>query len=252
MTDKRLKTRVLSVEIDAIDLQTAVSYIDRSISVRKSGYVSLCNVYTIMCCQSDLKLRVGINQADLVLPDGMPIVWIARSRGFEGVERLYGPELMLELCGRSVDRSYRHFLYGSTQETLERLRDRLGQKFPDLQIVGAISPPFDDSLARDSEKDIKAINEVAPDIVWVALGTPKQDYWVAENAPRIPGALLIPVGAAFDFLSETKAQAPRWMQHNGLEWMFRLATEPRRLWKRYLIYNPWFLYKLGVEAVRSR
>ncbi len=249
MTDKRLKTRVLSVEIDPIDLQTAAGHIERTISLRKSGYVSLCNVYTIMCSQSDFRLRNFINRADLVLPDGMPIVWIARSRGFEGVERVYGPELMLELCGRSASRSYRHFLYGSTQETLDRLQDRLGQKFADLQIVGAISPPFD---LNDPEQDIKAINDVAPDIVWVALGTPKQDYWVAENAPRLPGALLIPVGAAFDFLAGTKAQAPRWLQQNGLEWAFRLATEPRRLWKRYLIYNPWFLYKLGVEAVRNR
>jgi len=159
---------------------------------------------------------------------------------------------MMNVCRRSVKRGDRHFLYGGAPGVAESLAHTLADALDGIQIVGTHSPPFHELTESEDREIVGEINAAQPDIVWVGLGTPKQEHWMADHVERLNASVLIGVGAAFDFLSGTKAQAPRWMQRNGLEWMFRLVTEPRRLWKRYLIYNAWFLYKLGVDAVRSR
>ena len=195
-----------------------------------------------MRSQKDEKLRQIHNQAGLVTPDGMPLVWLSRLNGFPWVERVYGPDLMLAVCERSLSKGYRHYFYGGLEGVPEKLAESLRRRFPKLQIVGVYSPPFRPLTKDEDECVIQKINQAKPDIVWVGLSTPKQEYWMHEHLHRITAPVMVGVGAAFDFHAGLKKQAPRWMQRSGLEWFFRLVTEPRRLWRRYLINNPWFLW----------
>jgi N-acetylglucosaminyldiphosphoundecaprenol N-acetyl-beta-D-mannosaminyltransferase len=172
----------------------------------------------------------------------MPLVWVTRLLGFQGVERVYGPDLMLALMERSVERGWKHFLYGGAPGVNERLSSRMTATFPGIKIVGQISPPFRPLTPLEDADAIKRINDSAADIVWAGIGAPRQERWMAEHRELLSASVLIGVGAAFDFLAEIKAQAPRWMMRFGLEWIFRLACEPRRLWKRYLLNNPLFLW----------
>ena len=185
----------------------------------------------------------------MVTPDGMPLVWIAKSRGFKNIARTYGPELMESLCcsGR-----YRHFFYGGTGECLNRLENKLKQRNPQMNIAGRISPPFCEQSEAELRLDIEKINSVKPDILWVGLGSPKQDFWMHKNRDKLNVPVIIGVGAAFDFLSGMKKQAPSWVRHSGLEWLFRLCAEPRRLWRRYLIGNTLFLFLLIKENLKPR
>jgi N-acetylglucosaminyldiphosphoundecaprenol N-acetyl-beta-D-mannosaminyltransferase len=191
--------------------------------------------------QRDENLRRVLNSAGLVTPDGMPLVWLSRLHKFKHVERVYGPDLMLALCERSVSKGYRHFLYGGVEGVPERLAGVLQRRFPGLRVVGAYSPPFRPFRDEEDERVVQMLNEADPDIIWVGLSTPKQERWMADHVNRVTSPVLIGVGAAFDFHSGRKKQAPRWMQRSGLEWLFRLVTEPRRMWRRYLINNPLFV-----------
>ena len=179
----------------------------------------------------------------------MPLVWLSRARGFGYVNRVYGPDLMLALCERSLSKGYRHFLYGGAPGVPEKLAENLKRRFPGLDVVGTYSPPFRPLTHEEDERVVRMINEAGPDIVWVGLSTPKQERWMAGHIGRLEAPVLIGVGAAFDFHSGVKRQAPRWMQRSGLEWLFRLLTEPRRLWRRYLIYNSLFVWNLMKEGI---
>ena len=162
-------------------------------------------------------------------------------QGYNHVTRVYGPDLMLALCEYSQSRGFRHFLYGSTPEVLFCLGDNLTKRYPQLKIVGTYAPPFRLLTKKEEQDEIQTINSTEPDIVWIGLSTPKQELWMDKNITRLNAKVLIGVGAAFDFHAGLKKQAPSWMQRNGLEWFFRLLTEPRRLWRRYFINNPTFL-----------
>jgi len=192
------------------------------------------------------------NAAGLVTPDGMPLVWLARLRGLEHVERVYGPDLMLALCRRSISKGYRHFLYGGAEGVPDRLAKRLKRRYPGLRIVGSYSPPFHPLTDEEDKHTVQAINEANPDVVWIGLSTPKQERWMAEHIGRLTAPVLVGVGAAFDFHSDLKRQAPRWMQRSGLGWLFRLANEPRRLWRRYLVNNPLFTLLVLQQALNSK
>ncbi len=222
------------VRVDALALPTAIA---RLVEENGPRAVHLCNAYTIALADRDPTLRALLNADDLVLPDGMPIVWVGRRRGAPGLPgRVYGPDLMAGALDRGCERGVRHYLYGSTPEVLDRLGRAIADRWPGAEVVGAESPPFRELTDADLRAAAKRMDGAGADLVWVGLGTPKQDDAVHRLA-RLGPATYVAVGAAFDFLAGTKRQAPVWMQRRGLEWCFRLATEPRRLWRRYLLGN---------------
>jgi N-acetylglucosaminyldiphosphoundecaprenol N-acetyl-beta-D-mannosaminyltransferase len=184
----------------------------------------------------DPELRRIFNASGMTTPDGMAIVWLLRLQGHRRVSRVYGPDLMLEVCRAGVAKGYRHFLYGGDEGVANRLAQALVERFPGLRIAGTHTPPFR-ALTDDEDLQVIAkINASGADIVWVGLSTPKQEWWMAGHLGKIDAPVMVGVGAAFDFLSGRKPQAPLWIQRSGLEWLFRLATEPRRLWPRYRQY----------------
>ncbi|MGB9594201.1 MAG: WecB/TagA/CpsF family glycosyltransferase [Anaerolineae bacterium] len=246
------RVNVLGVGVSAINLQQALAIIDDWIARRDPHYVCVSTVHGIMECQRDEAVRRALNSSGLTTPDGMPLVWISRLRGFSHVRRVYGPDLMLAVCERSVVKGYRHYLYGGRPGVAEALKARLERRFPGVQIVGLECPPFEPLTPEQDREAVARINAANPDIVWVGMSTPKQDLWAAEHVGRVNAPVIIAVGAAFDFVSGRKRQAPRWMRNCGLEWLFRLIQEPRRLWRRYLIYNPIFIWLLLGQALGLR
>ncbi len=246
------RANILGVPIDAIDLPTAVNSIDGWITRRERHYVCVCNVHTVMECQRDEAIRQVYNQAGMVTPDGMPLVWVSRLMGFGGVGRVYGPDLTLATLARSLERGWSHFFYGGAPGVAEKLAARMTARFPELKIAGLISPPFRPLTAQEDDADVRRINESGADIVWVGIGAPRQEQWMASHRARLDAAVLIGIGAAFDFLSDTKRQAPRWMMRSGLEWLFRFACEPRRLWRRYLVYNSMFVWLMLMQFMGLR
>ena len=235
---------VLGIGVSAIDLPQALGIIDGWIARCERHYVCVTGVHGVMESQRDDELRQIHNEAGLVTPDGMPLVWISRLRGFPHVDRVYGPDLMLAASERSVARRYSHFFYGGGEGVAERLAGRLAERFPGLRIAGTFTPPFRSLTPEEDEDVVRRINEAAPDIVWVGLSTPKQERWMRAHVGRLEAPVLIGVGAAFDFHAGLKRQAPVWMQRSGLEWLFRLLTEPRRLGPRYLVNNPAFVWRI--------
>ena len=246
------RVNVLGVNVSAINMPMALETLDGWIARRERHYVCVTNVYGVMESQRDTVLREIHNAAGLVTPDGMPLVWISRLKGHRHVSRVYGPDLMLAMCERSRERGYRHYLYGGMAGVPEKLAAGLQSRFPGLSVAGIHSPPFRALSAEEDEEVTRLINEAAPDIVWVGLGTPKQERWMASHVGKLTAPVLVGVGAAFDFHSGSKRQAPRGMQRSGLEWLFRLATEPRRLWRRYLINNPRFIIAVAMQLAGLR
>jgi len=246
------RVNVLGVGVSAIDMTLALETIDRWIVRREQHYVCATGVHGVMESQADEVLRRIHNRAGLVTPDGMPMVWLSWLRGERHVDRVYGPDLLAACCERSIARGYRHFFYGGGAGVAELLVERLRARFPGLEVVGTCTPPFRPLSADEDEDVVRQINNTEPDIVWVGLSTPKQERWMAEHAGRVRAPVLVGVGAAFDFHAGLKKQAPRWMQRAGLEWLFRLATEPRRLWRRYLVNNPAFVWRVLLQTAHVR
>lgn len=246
------RVNILGVGISAITIQQAVNQVTRWIDSRACHYISVCNVHTVMECQQDERMRRAVNAAGLATPDGMPLVWLSRRWGNCPVTRVYGPDLMLALCQLSIERGYSHYFYGGAAGIPELLAENLQQRFPGLKVAGAYSPPFRPLAPNEQAQIISQINQTAPDIIWVGLGTPKQDLWMAAQRPQLTAPVLIGVGAAFDFHTGRIPQAPRWMQQSSLEWLFRLWQEPRRLWYRYLVYNPLFIALILAQALGIR
>jgi N-acetylglucosaminyldiphosphoundecaprenol N-acetyl-beta-D-mannosaminyltransferase len=249
--DRINRINVLGVGVSAINMEQALGEIDRWISANQPGYICVCTVHGVMDCQRSEDLRRIFNSAGLVTPDGMPLVWLGRS-SHRHVSRVYGPDLMLAELGRSVSSGHRHFFYGGASGVGERLQQKMVARFPGLQIAGVIEPPFA-SLDELATTDVASrINDSGADVVWVGIGSPKQERWMARMRPLLKAPVLVGVGAAFDFHSGSVRQAPRWMQRSGLEWAYRLATDPRRLWRRYLVDNPWFLWALALQKLGLR
>jgi N-acetylglucosaminyldiphosphoundecaprenol N-acetyl-beta-D-mannosaminyltransferase len=235
---------ILGVRISATTISSACEAIEGLIRRKEKTYVCVAPVSTLVDCRKSENYRNIVNSAGMVTPDGMPVVWLGRLSGNTTVQRTYGPDLMAAVCERSQDGGYRHFFYGGTPETNERLVGVIRRRFPRLSIAGTYVPPFRAGGEQEDAAVIAQINAAQPDIVWVGLGSPKQDYWMAAHRPVLNAPVLIGVGAAFDFLAGTKRQAPVWMRRSGLEWLFRLLSEPRRLWKRYLVGNTQFIWYL--------
>ena len=242
---------VLGVNVSAINMDHALDVIDHWVTMGDREYVCVTGVHGVMESRRDPALQQIHNRAGLVTPDGMPLVWWSRATGHSHAGRVYGPDLMLAACERSLTNGYRHFFYGGADGVADLLARRLSKRFPGLQVAGTYTPPFRKLTAAEDEDVVTMINDSGADIVWVGLSTPKQEYWMAEHLGRLEASVMIGVGAAFDFHAGLKKQAPRFVQHSGFEWLFRLATEPRRLWKRYLRNNPEFVYLAVDELWRN-
>jgi N-acetylglucosaminyldiphosphoundecaprenol N-acetyl-beta-D-mannosaminyltransferase len=235
------RVNVLGVGVSAINIPMALQTIDQWIQEHSQQYVCVTGVHGVIESQRAEDLRRIHNRAGMVTPDGMPLVWVSHLKGYPQVTRVYGPDLMLAICEHSVPKGYRHFFYGGADGVPERLVLNLTEWFHGLNVVGTYSPPFRPMNAEEEEQLLQLIEKARPDILWVGLSTPKQELWMADHIGKVNAPVLIGVGAAFDFHAGLKKQAPPWMQRNGLEWLFRLVTEPRRLWRRYLINNPLFI-----------
>jgi N-acetylglucosaminyldiphosphoundecaprenol N-acetyl-beta-D-mannosaminyltransferase len=246
------RVNILGIGISAVSLQDATAEIEGWISAGDRRYVNVCTVHTVMECQQDSRLRHIVNTSGLSTPDGMPLVWLSWLNGQRHVDRVYGPDLMLALCERSQATGARHFFYGGAPGVADLLVLKLRERFPELAVAGVHSPPFRGVDAEEDQAILNAINASQADVVWVGLGTPKQDYWVARHRPLLTAPVLIAVGAAFDFHAGLLRQAPRWMQRSGLEWLFRLLQEPRRLAYRYLVYNPLFVMRVAMQLTGLR
>jgi N-acetylglucosaminyldiphosphoundecaprenol N-acetyl-beta-D-mannosaminyltransferase len=235
---------ILGVRIAALDYQRAIQAVERFLSDGRTHYVCFSNVHVVTESQFDHQLKAAVNAADLALPDGMPLAWIANFEGHHLPGRVCGPEFMLRFCQATAGRGYRHFFYGGAPGVAAELAARLQRMSPGLVVAGAESPPFR-PLSEGEEEALAARLNDRVDVLWVGLGCPKQEKWMHTHRHLRVGAMM-GVGAAFDFHTGRVAQAPRWMQERGLEWLFRLAQEPRRLWRRYLVLNPLFiLFYLG-------
>jgi N-acetylglucosaminyldiphosphoundecaprenol N-acetyl-beta-D-mannosaminyltransferase len=245
---------ILGVPVHMLTLVEAVDLAAGWVARGERAYTCHADARSILEARDHADVRDAFDGAHLVGADGMPVVWLGRARGHK-VGRVYGPDFMEALIGhglRQAPRPFRHFFFGSTPPVLAALTERLAGRFPGLAIAGTLSPPMGRWDGAVDAEHRAIINAAQPDIVWVSLGAPRQDLWMAQNRPYLQAPLLCGVGAAFDFLSGTKPQAPRWLRRSGLEWVFRLATEPKRLAGRYLRTVPRFAALSVVEEMRRR
>lgn len=243
--------KVLGSKINCSDYEHILKEILWQIERKKSHFVCVAAVHLIMEAKKDHLLQAQINQSLATVSDGVPLVWIAKLRGQKQTKRVYGPELMLKLCQIASKKSYKIFLLGGANGQCKILKKKLLDKFPNLQIVDYVDTPHRPIPEQENQKIIKKINTSKAAIVFVGLGCPIQEKWMIENYKKLDTAICIGVGAAFDFISGKIRQAPIWMQNSGLEWFFRLLQEPKRLWKRYLILNTYFIFSLITEKFKQ-
>jgi N-acetylglucosaminyldiphosphoundecaprenol N-acetyl-beta-D-mannosaminyltransferase len=246
------RINVLGVGVNTVDMSAVLDTIDEWITRRERHYICVTGVHGIMESYRKKPIREIHNSAGLVVPDGMPLVWFGRLKGHHHIERVYGPDLMLSVCRRSRQRGHRHFLYGGAAGVVDKLAARLQARVPGLNIVGGYSPPFRPLNEDEDREVVGVINSSRADIVWVGISTPKQELWMAEHLGRLHAPVLIGVGAAFDFHAGLKSQAPRWMMRAGLEWVFRMLQEPRRLGPRYFANNPLFIALIFAQLLGLR
>ena len=231
---------ILGVRIAAIDMKAALAYIQEHLRELSGNYICISNVHTTVTSYEDAEYRKIQNGGALALPDGKPLSVLCRKRGFAGADRVTGPDLMREIFDRSEKCGYRHYFYGSTPETLKVLEQKLKEQWR-LNIVGLESPPFRALTPEEDAQAVERINASGADFVWIGLGAPKQERWMAAHQGRVQG-LMIGVGAGFDYVAGNIKRAPMWMQKLSLEWLYRLLQDPKRLFKRYLVTNTKFLW----------
>jgi N-acetylglucosaminyldiphosphoundecaprenol N-acetyl-beta-D-mannosaminyltransferase len=245
---QRDQAYVLGARIDALTMEEAVGRIARWGAAHESRYVCICNVHSVVSTTRDGAFRTAVNDADMATPDGAPIAWALRRRGYLGQLRLAGPDLMWHYLRQAEQLGQAVFLYGSTERTLGLLSRNLATHFPGLRLAGAWSPPFRALSKEEDEAEVEMINRSGAQVVFVGLGCPKQEKWMAAHRGRIQ-AVMVGVGAAFDYHAGVVRRAPRWWQRNGLEWLYRLASEPQRLARRYLVTNTLFIVGFLMQAL---
>jgi N-acetylglucosaminyldiphosphoundecaprenol N-acetyl-beta-D-mannosaminyltransferase len=245
---------LLGVPIALTDYDGAMATMDATIAGRERGYVCAIAVHALMVSRHDAEMSAALHAAEaLNVPDGKPLVWALNSLGERLPDRVYGPELMARYCRRCAERGHRVWLYGGhTPEALDELAVELRRRHPTLVIAGTHSPPHRPLEAEEQKQVVERIDGDGADVVFVGLGAPKQEKWMAAMRPRLDAPVLVGVGAAFDFIAGRKRQAPPWMQRRGLEWAFRLGQEPTRLLPRYLRYNPAFVAAFARQYARER
>jgi len=235
------RVNILGVGAMPLDIDRAVATLDQWRAEQRNEYVCVVSVHGLVVAQRDPVIRRALNGCGMATEDGMPLVWWSRLAGFSRARRVCGSDLLAATCAYGAPRGFRHYFYGATPKVVEQLIERLQKRHPGLCVAGYRSPPFRPLTPEEDAAEIAAINEANPDFVWVGLGMPKQEKWMVEHLGRINATALIGVGAAFDFHAGTKPRAPVWMQSSGLEWLFRLLSEPRRLAHRYIIDNSLFI-----------
>jgi N-acetylglucosaminyldiphosphoundecaprenol N-acetyl-beta-D-mannosaminyltransferase len=250
MIDARVS--VLGVPIAALDLKRAADQVEAWIAEDARTYVTVTGVHGVMESEDDPAVKTIHRRAGMCVPDGMPMVWVGRLYGHREMRRVYGPDLMLEISRRSVDKGYTHYYFGGKAGVPERLATRLTERFEGLRVVGTRSPPFRAMTPWEEDDLRREIEALRPDVLWVGLSTPKQEKWMAAHVGKLDVKVMIGVGAAFDMHAGLLRQAPAWMQATGTEWFFRLCMEPRRLWKRYLNNNPRFMVRIMGQLLGIR
>ena len=247
------QAEILGIPLALTDYDRVMDWIDAMVASRERGYLTAAAVHLVMVAQEDAETRRAVLGATLAVPDGQPLVWALRALGYAESSRVYGPELMARYCERSARTGTRMYLYGGrNQGALVQLALGLRRRFPGIQIVGGYSPPFREPTEGEADWITDEINRSHADVVWVGTGQPKQEKWMSRMRERLDAPMLIGVGAAFDFHAGLVPQAPSWMQNLGLEWTFRLAHEPRRLWRRYARYNPRFVVSFVRQYLAGR
>ena len=233
---------ILNVYISAVNMQETVDYLTDHLEELRGQYICVANVHTTVTAYQDDEYRHIQNSSALTLPDGNPLATACRKCGFIDTERVTGPDLMSELFKISESKGYRHYFYGASQDTLDTLKANLLEHYPQLMIAGMYAPPYRPLTADEEREDVRQINDVHPDYIWIGLGAPKQEQWMYRNRNNVNG-LMIGVGAGFEFHAGLIKRAPQWMQKLSLEWLFRLIQNPKRLWKRYLQTNIFYILK---------
>jgi N-acetylglucosaminyldiphosphoundecaprenol N-acetyl-beta-D-mannosaminyltransferase len=244
----RTREHVLGVQVDVLSWTQAVDRIFGWAHRQESKTVCICNVHSVVTARRDLAHADAVRSADLVTPDGAPVAWMLRKKGHGEQERISGPDLMWTCCRKAAEIGTEMFLYGGSPGTLRALEQRLRTEFPGINIVGAVSPPFRDLSVEEDAAIVDAINQSGARIVWVGLGCPKQEAWIQAHHGRV-NAVMIGVGAAFDFHAGIVRRAPPWMRRNGLEWLHRLLQDPRRLASRYLVGNSIFIAAVLLDSL---
>lgn len=244
---------VLGVGISVLDQDRAREFLFDAVREGRRGYVAVTGVHGVSEAQHDSELKRILNEALLNTPDGMPMVWMGRLQGQSSIRRVYGPDLVLNLCEHSLSPGFSHFFCGGKPGVAEDLAENLQKRFPGLRIAGTFCPPFAPLNSEQRAALASKVRETRPDFFWVGLSTPKQEHFMAEYLSILPEAkIFIGVGAAFDLLTGRIRQAPSWVQRSGLEWLFRLFQQPKRLWRRYLIYNPLFILRATAQLLGLR
>lgn len=239
--------KIYGVDIAAVNMTQLCSFVCENIADLSGDYICVSNVHTTVTAAEDSEYMKVQNGGIMAVPDGGPLASVGRKRGFSQMERTTGPSFMEEILKISVENNFSHYFYGSTEETIEKLRENLEQNYPGLKIKGMYSPPFRTLTENEDADVIEMINEADADFVWIGLGAPKQEFWMAEHQGKIKG-LMIGVGAAFDYHAGNINRAPEWMQKSNLEWLYRLFQEPQRLFKRYLHTNPKFIWNVVIRG----
>lgn len=239
------KVNILGSLISTINMPMAIATFGNWIKDNEQTYVCVTPAHSIMDAYHNPDFRSILNKSGLTTPDGMAVVWLLKWKGHKHVSRVYGPDLMLSVCAESVKHRWKHFFYGGAPGVAETLAMKLCAKHPGLTVCGTYCPPFRSLTEAEDQEIVRLLNDANPDIIWVGISSPKQEFWMAEHRDKLKVSILVGVGAAFDFLSGAKPQAPRWIQRAGLEWLYRLAHEPKRLFPRYAQYPKFVILSLA-------
>lgn len=246
------RCNVLGIGVHAVNMQTAVQAVAGAVSAGNKGYVCVTGVHGIMEARKSTVMRDVLNSAFLNVPDGMPVVWVGRSQGFREIRRVYGPDLMMAVCAMSVRKGWRHFLYGGKPGVVEKLQAVLHERFPGIVISGTFTPPFRPLNSEEKNDLQERVHKLKPDFFWVGLSTPKQELFMADSLPALDTKIMLGVGAAFDVWTGNIKDSPAWLKKAGLQWAHRLIQEPRRLWRRYAVIVPSFLFLILLQAFRFK
>jgi N-acetylglucosaminyldiphosphoundecaprenol N-acetyl-beta-D-mannosaminyltransferase len=244
--------QVLGTTVEALNMERALERIAAELEHHRKGYVCLAGVHGIMEAHRDPELAAIYAASSITVPDGTPTMWVGRLQGHKTMQRVAGPELMLEVFRRKEFAAYTHFLYGGEEHVAEQLRERLTRCYPWARILGTYTPPFRDLTAEEEQSLIARVHQLKPDIIWVGISTPKQERFMSRYIPLLDVTLMFGVGAAYDFHTGRIHDAPSWIKRIGMQWFHRLLQDPRRLWKRYLRNNPPFLWHIALQLTGLR
>ncbi len=245
------RVNILGIIVDAVDMSKAIDLIENHLRDDRKGYCCALGVAGIMEARREPRLRAILNRSFLNTPDGMPLVWLARLLGFRHIRRVYGPDLMRDVCAYSADKGWKHFLYGGRPGLVDQLQQALEKRNPGIQIVGTYTPPFRDLNEQEADELIRMTEQTQPDIFWVGVSTPRQLYFMGDYLERLHAKVICPVGYAFDVNAGVKKDAPEWAKKSGLQWLHRAVTDPR-LWKRYMQDNPRFVWEVLLQLCRLK